>query len=103
VDVGLLSSVSAIAIVGYVGFVMAHGNLVPLLENLKKDWRFLEWAAAVGILYFLAKESDLHGPIVGLIGLAIIVFLLRHVSGVKAAENDMAKGNLFQALLDLSK
>ena len=101
-EVGLLTSVSAIALVGYVGAVMYHGNLMALVNALKSDWRFLEWVAAVGVLYLLAKESYLHGPVVGLIGIAVVAFLLKHTAGVQAAGNDIAKGNLFKSVTDLA-
>jgi hypothetical protein len=99
----LLASVSAIAVAGYLGAVMYHGNLMSLVNALRSDWRFLEWVAAVGILYLLARESYIHGPVVGLIGIGIVAFLLHHAKGVTAAGNDVSKGNLFKALTDLAQ
>ena len=99
---GLLTSVSAIALVGYVGAVIYHGNLLALINALKSDWRYLEWVAAVGILYLLARESYLHGPVVGLVGLGIVAFLLHRANAVKSAGTDLSKGNLFKALTDLA-
>jgi uncharacterized membrane protein YoaK (UPF0700 family) len=101
-EVGLLTSVSAIALVGYVGAVWYHGHLVDLAKQLPKDWQYLEWVAAVGILYLLARESYLHGPVAGLVGVAMFGFLLTRTVSVKKAGNDMMAGNLFKALSDLA-
>lgn len=76
-NVGLLNSVSAIALVGYVGAVIYHGNLMQLVAQLGSDWRFLEVLAAIGVLYALAKVPVLTGPVMLLVGVAVVGVLLK--------------------------
>lgn len=106
-NIGLLSSVSAIALVGYTGAVIYNGQLINLLSQMTKDWQFLEFIAALGILYYLAKQDYLSGPVTALIGLAAAGFLLRVVANPQAttAVKSFANGSqgLFQTLYDVAK
>lgn len=95
-NVGLLTSVSAIALVGYVGVVMYQGNLLPFLQQVGKDWEFLEWVAAIGLLYWLVKNEYLSGPVSALVGIALIAMLLKLTANptVTSAVNSFGQGNL---------
>lgn len=76
-NVPLLSSVSAIALIGYVGAVIVNGNLSALVTKLESEWHFLEFLVCVGILYGLVKVDAISGPVSLLIGMAFFGLLLK--------------------------
>lgn len=101
VNVGLLSSTAALAIVGYTGTVIFQGNLIALVTQLSKDWQFLEVIAAMGVLYYLTKIEYLQGPMTALIGLGVLGVVLKVASNstLQTAFRDFASGGLDLASL----
>lgn len=95
-NVGLLSSASALAVVGYTGTVIYHGNLIALLHQLEKDKAFLAWMTAGGIIYFLSKQESIGVPVRMITGVAILAVLLRvfQNGGAGSALSEFRKGNL---------
>lgn len=80
-DVPLLSSVSVLALVGYTGVVILHGNLVAMLHQIYGDRGYLYWMVAVGILYYLSKQPTIGAPITFLVGMGILGVLLKVFGG----------------------
>lgn len=76
-NVGLLSSVSALAIVGYTGAVIFNGNLMAMLTQLTKDWSFIEVPIAVGLLYALYRVPVLREPVGIIVGLTLLAVSLK--------------------------
>lgn len=105
-NVGLLSSASALAVVGYTGTVIYHGNLVALLDQLAADKAFLAWMAAVGILYVASKQPEIGGPVRLIAGVAVLALLLRIFSngGAGSALSNFANGqsSLAEAFIEFS-
>jgi hypothetical protein len=95
-NVGLLSSASALAICGYTGSVIYHGNLIALLNQLAKDKAFLAWMAAAGLLYFLSQQDTIGVPVRMITAVAILALLLKVFSngGANSAASEFAKGNI---------
>jgi hypothetical protein len=95
-DVGLLSSVSALALVGYTGAVIYHGNLMTLLKQVATDWSFIEVPISAGILFLLYQNQYLQQPIGIIVGLAIFAMLIKVFSNTaaKQALNDLAAGKI---------
>jgi hypothetical protein len=100
-EVGLLSSASALALVGYTGTVIFHGNLIALLDQLAKDKAFLAWMASAGIIYYLSQQPSIGGPVRLITGVAILAVLLKIFSAntLNAAFGDFAAGKLSLASL----
>jgi hypothetical protein len=102
-NVGLLSSASALAICGYTGSVIYHGNLIALLNQLAKDKAFLAWMAAAGLLYFLSQQDTIGVPVRLITGTAILAFLLKIFSGntnvLGSVFSDFAAGKISFAQL----
>lgn len=80
-NVGLLSSASALAVVGYSGTVIFHGNLIALLNQLAKDKAFLAWMASAGILYLLSKQESIGTPVRMITAVAILAVVLKIFDG----------------------
>lgn len=99
-NVGLLSSASALGVVGYTGSVIFHGNLIALLTQLQKDKDFLAWMAATGILYYLSQQETIGGPVRLITGVAILAALLRVFSDGTASSliADMQQGKISPAV-----
>lgn len=76
-NVGLLSSASALAVVGYTGTVIFNGHLIALLDQLQKDKMFLAWMASAGTLYFLSKQETIGVPVRMITGVAILAVILK--------------------------
>lgn len=93
-DVPLLSSVSVLALVGYVGVVIWRGNLVALFTQLNADKAFLYALVAIGILYYLAKLPEIGGPVRLIIGVALLALLLKTMTAgsVKQTFSDFQSG-----------
>ena len=96
INVGLLSSVSAIAVIGYVGAVMWNGNLEALGAQLYADWHFLEFVAALGLLYLVARADYLSGPASALIAVAAVGLAIKTLSNeaVQSNLNGMLQGQV---------
>lgn len=100
-NVGLLSSASALAIVGYAGVTVYHGHLISLLDQLAKDKAFLAWMAATGVLYLLSQQETIGAPVRVITGVAILAVLLKVFSsgGLNSAFTSFQSGQLSLASL----
>lgn len=100
-NVGLLSSASALAIVGYAGVTVYHGHLIALLDQLAKDKAFLAWMAASGVIYLLSQQETIGAPVRVITGVAILAVLLKVFSsgGLNSAFASFQSGQLSLASL----
>lgn len=100
-NVGLLSSASALAVVGYSGTVIFHGHLIALLDQLAKDKAFLAWMASAGIIYFLSKQETIGVPVRMITGVAILAVILKlfGTGSLTSAFADFQAGKLSLASL----
>jgi|SRR6185312_7158696 len=81
--VGLLSSVSALAIVGYGAATIFHGQFATLIAQLGKDWHFIAVPISAAILFALYQNEYLKAPVGIFIGMAIFTVILK-LSGSEA-------------------
>lgn len=100
-DVPLLSSVSVLALVGYVGVVIWRGNLVALFTQVNADKAFLYALVAIGVLYYLAKLPTIGGPVRLIIGVTLLALLLNifGAGGVAQSFADFQAGKITIAQL----
>lgn len=100
-NVGLLSSASALTVVGYTGTVIFHGHLIALLDQLAKDKAFLAWMASAGVIYFLSKQDTIGVPVRMITGVAILAVVLKIMGtgSLSSAFHDFGAGKLSLASL----
>ena len=77
----VMDGAAAIAIGVYLVIVIYRGNVIPFLNELKKEVGFLEFIVAVYILYRLVKIPT-AGPIIGALAAGAILAAV-----LKASQN----------------
>lgn len=80
----MLDTLAGLLIGAFLLTVAVRGNSGKLVDLAKRDHAFLQWAIAVGVLYYLYNVPQLHDVMGWLIVLAFLGLFL--TSGPKIAE-----------------
>ena len=67
-----LDTIAGLAVGAFLLAVAVQGNSKKFVETIKRDKAFLQWAVAIGILFYLYTIPELKGPIGMLIIAAFI-------------------------------
>lgn len=93
-----IDGLAAVALGVFLAAIIIHGNLKPFLAEVTKETGFIEFIVAIFIIYEISKVEALEPVSTPLIAAAIIILVLRIISGTDSnAFNDFSSGkiNLF--------
>lgn len=82
----MLDSIAGVAMGIFLLTVASKGKTGAMIDLVKRDRAFLQWAVALGILLYLHGIPELAGPVKWLIVLALI--------GLFLSKSDTIKENL---------